>query len=219
MIFQTGSGKIGGNRLQYTDMKNINANTKINFLKTLLSDKQVGAVARTSKYVIRAILKNLGKKPANLIIEYGPGDGVMTRELLKHLSSKGSLVVIESNTNFNQALKKISDPRLKIINGKVQNIIPKFNRYGLSRIDAAISGIPFSMIGSADRDKIVKNTFHHLKAGGNFIVYQYSPLMLQLLKRHFKKVKISFEVRNIPPCFIMCGQKTKLAQSRSSTIA
>ncbi|MBI4090809.1 MAG: methyltransferase type 11, partial [Candidatus Komeilibacteria bacterium] len=46
-----------------------------------------------------------------------------------------------------------------------------------------------------------------LSAGGTFLVYQYSPLVLPILKKYFKKVKLYYEVRNLFPYFIMVAEK------------
>jgi len=48
-----------------------------------------------------------------------------------------------------------------------------------------------------------------LEDSGKFIVFQYSPILLSLLKKYFDTdtVNTHFELRNIPPMFIMTAQK------------
>ena len=91
---------------------------QVQFLKNAIIGKQVGAVSRSSKYVIARILEILEGEELNTVIEYGPGDGVLTRELLKIIPKKGRLLVVEFDPNFVKILKKIKDPRLQIVSAK-----------------------------------------------------------------------------------------------------
>ena len=65
----------------------------------------VGAITRSSGYLVRSVADKL---PVNLstIVEYGAGDGVMTRILLEHLAPTGRLIAIEANDAFIDELKK-----------------------------------------------------------------------------------------------------------------
>jgi phospholipid N-methyltransferase len=67
----------------------------------------------------------------------------------------------------------------------------------------AVSGIPFSFIPEAMGETIIRNTREGLNPGGVFVVYQYSRFILPKLKKHFSRVKVSYEPRNIFPYFIM----------------
>ena len=62
-------------------------NKHMHFLKNAVRDRKVGAVARSSRYVVKNVLDRIAE-PLHVVIEYGPGDGVMTREILKKLSSE-----------------------------------------------------------------------------------------------------------------------------------
>ena len=90
------------------------------FLKNAILGKKVGAISVSSKYVIKRVLKEIEGENYKNIVEYGPGDGVLTRELLKLLPRDGKLVVIETDNNFIKHLEKIRDKRLTVIRGKMQ---------------------------------------------------------------------------------------------------
>ena len=72
-------------------MNKINSN--LNFIKTAIKDFKVGALTPSSKYVVKKIIKEI-KPEYKYIVEYGPGDGVITKEILKILPQDGRLVVI-----------------------------------------------------------------------------------------------------------------------------
>ena len=152
-------------------------------------------------------MREIHNEPMNRVIEYGPGDGVMTKELLIIMPKNGQLLAIETNPKFLGMLRLIDDPRLQVIDGKAQNI-SKSLLTGAGSYDLIISSIPFSMIKFADREKIVRNTHDLLTKTGRFIIFhQYSPLMLRLMKKYFRSVSISFEPRNVMPCFMIHAQK------------
>src|SRR3989344_3872955 len=177
------------------------------FLKIATKEfKEVGAVMPSSKHAIRAILKHL-KPEYKYIIEYGAGSGTITREILKALPSDGKILAVELNKKLFEELSKIKDSRLKVTNDNAVDVSKNLGVLDWPRIDAVISGIPFSFLKSPERKEIIKNTHDFLSLGGRFIVYQISLLALPLLKKSFKKIKKYFELRNIPPYFIMVGEK------------
>jgi phospholipid N-methyltransferase len=161
----------------------------------------VGALKASSKYLVRRLL---GKLPpaCRYLVEYGAGDGAVTKELLKILPRGGRLVAIEINPEFVSELSQIKDKRLKVIKGDALQISGRLDTLGLPRIEAVISGIPLSLLKPADRRKIIENTYRALVPGGMFLVYQYSPLVLPLLKKRFAAVNSDFEPRNFLPYFI-----------------
>ena len=126
----------------------------------------------------------------------------------------GELIVVETNPKFLRVLKDIEDSRLKIIKGTAQEISKELKRHNHAVVDLVISSIPFSILKPAIREDIVNNTFDMLRSSGKFIIFQYSPLMLSLLKKYFdaNNVSTQFELRNIPPMFIMSAQKLDLTK-------
>lgn len=183
---------------------------QINFFKIALLDGQIGALTRSSKYVVNAVVRQFDGMVLRRVVEYGPGDGVVTMEILKIMPPDGQLTVVETNPRFLKVLKNIKDSRLKIIKGTAQEASQELSRQNEGTIDLVVSSIPFSILNPLERESIVSNTFIMLRGAGKLIVFhQYSPLMLGLLNKYFNKdaVNTQFELRNIPPCFIMSAQK------------
>jgi phospholipid N-methyltransferase len=178
------------------------------FLKTAISDVNVAAVANSSKYVVTSVMNHLPESLTS-VMEYGPGEGVATRALLKRLPPNGRLLAIESNSEFVNGLKEIDDPRFQVVHGNVRDIASIMREQGFQSLDAIISSIPFSFLTPEERCEIIAKTRDALAEEGSFIVFhQYSPLMLKPLRASFTSVTMSFEVRNIFPCFIFCARKS-----------
>ncbi len=172
------------------------------FLKLALSDYRiVGELMPSSQYVIRKILSQF-KPEHRMVVEYGAGDGVITREILKNLPTSGKIIAIELNHDLLTELKKIRDPRLEVWQGNVLELSKS-----LPKSDIIISGIPFSLIDREKRLEIIRQTADALNEGGLFIAYQNSPILLKTLKKFFSETKVLFEPRNFLPYFILIGKK------------
>jgi phospholipid N-methyltransferase len=172
------------------------------FLKVAAQDPwHVGAVMPSSSFAVRNIMRRV---PKNLrtILEYGPGDGVLTKVLLEMLPVDGRLLAIETNQEFVDSLREIKDSRLIVVHGDARQADQFAREHGLSGFDLAISGIPFSLISAAERTDLVSKTRDLLRPGGVFVVYQTSVLMRSYLKKVFS-VRTFIEFLNVPPYFIM----------------
>lgn len=173
------------------------------FWKKMVRDRWVGAFAPSSRFVRGRVLRALPSR-LNAVVEYGPGDGTITKELVTLLEPGGSLFVIERNHSFVEDLSsQFSDPRVKIVEGDAVAFAEEKVRNG-EQVDVALSSIPLSFLSSEDRARFVKAVRASLGPGGRFIVFhQYSLLVLPLLRRHFARVRWQFEPRNFFPCFVM----------------
>lgn len=178
----------------------------IEFIKTAVKDYRVGAVTASSQYAVKRVLREIpfGTK---YIVEYGAGDGVITRELLRRMPPDGNLFAIEINESFLSDLKEIADPRLVVLHGDVLSVSGLLLEVGAPRIDTVVSGIPFTFFSPQERRRVVADTYEVIAPKGRFVIYQFSPLLLPLLKEKFSCVHVGFEPRNFPPYFVMRAEK------------
>lgn len=177
---------------------------KTNFLGVALRDRRVGALASSSQHLVEKALRSLHNRPLRNVVEYGPGDGMMTRELLRRLASDGKLIVIESNSDFATLLRGIQDPRLEVICGDVQEVIPKLYTDGLRNVDCIVGSIPFSWLSTKEREHVLTDSLQLLSKNRSFIFFhQYIPIVAWAMNKFFEKVSVSFVFRNIFPCFIV----------------
>jgi phospholipid N-methyltransferase len=185
-------------------------NSKLKFISNFIKNpKEVAAISTSSRYIINKIIENIDFENAACIVEYGPGVGTITKEILENLNSDAKLICFELNQEFCKHLSdSLKDPRLVVINDTVENLDFHLKKLKIKNIDYAFSGIPFSLIKEKNKKIIVRKTRDYLRDGGKFIVYQYSTHMKKYLRIYFNKVSINFEPRNLPPNFIMICEKT-----------
>jgi phospholipid N-methyltransferase len=177
-------------------------------LKSFIKDKHVGAIFPSSKLIVKKIIDKIDFQKAKIIVEYGPGKGVITKKLLDNMHDDASLFVFETNEQFINDLFQIKDRRLIIINTSAENarLVLK-NRYKTERVDYIVSTIPFTFLDRRMRRRIIYRTFTLLNEKGRFITYQYSWLIFHLINRKFKKANWKFVLLNIPPAIIFEGIK------------
>ncbi|MDE2314006.1 MAG: methyltransferase domain-containing protein [Elusimicrobia bacterium] len=177
------------------------------YFKVFMGDRGVAAITPSSRYLVRRVMKALDLDHAKDVIEYGAAQGVMTRTLLGKIHKDSKILAIELNKNLFDSLREISDPRLTIYNGDVREIDEIARRFGVGSADVIFSGIPFAFLSPEDRHTLLKKTSQLLRPGGRFVAYQVTTHLIPLLKRHFKKVRIELEIRNLPPHFVFTAFK------------
>jgi phospholipid N-methyltransferase len=177
-------------------------------LKKNLKNKQVSATYPSSKLVVKKIIEKVDFQKARIIVEYGPGKGVITKKLLDSMHDDAFLFVFETNEHFINNLLLIKDKRLIIINAEAEDakLVLK-NRYKTVSVDYIISTTPFTFIDRRMRRRIIYKTFTLLNDKGRFITYQYSWLIFHLINRKFKKANWKFVLLNFPPAIIFEGIK------------
>lgn len=173
-------------------------------LGTALRDfRHVASIFPSTRFAIARIVAFVDPS-AVAVVEYGAGTGNVTRGILQHLGKNARVIGVELNPSFSAHLKKdIQDPRFTVSQGSVLAVLPSVRALLPQGASAVVSGIPFSLIPSDEREEIVAQTRKLLNENGRFIVYQNSRLMMPVLRRHFAKVECHLELRNIFPYFIM----------------
>lgn len=179
----------------------------LSYVEAFLKDREVAAVVPSSKYLIRSILKAADLKTARVVVEYGAGEGVLTKAVLEGLAGDAALLALEKNEAFFRELKKIHDPRLRVSHDDVRRIGEIMARCGLGKADVILSGVPFSMLRPRERHEILLETAARLAPGGRFVAYQCTTHLIPLLKDYFRKVDTDFVIRNFPPHFVFAALK------------
>lgn len=177
------------------------------FIKVFLKDRYVGALFPTSQAVIKRICSKIDFENVNALVEYGPGNGVITLELLKRMKPNAKLFAIETNEDFLNVLHGINDKRLHIIAGSAGDADKLLDAFNVTSVDCVLSGIPFTFFKPEIRNEILAQTHKLIRLGGKCILYQHSALMKKYLKAHFGNANVSIVLRSIPPMFVLESSK------------
>jgi len=171
-----------------------------NFLR---HPRMLGSIIPSSRFLIKQVLQPIDWSRARVIVEYGPGVGSITAEILRRLRPDAHLVAIEMNGDFVRFLKTaLPDPRLHVVQGSAEDVNRILESLGLGAASYIISGIPFSTMPDQLRADIVRKSRAVLEPGGAFLVYQFSSRVLPDLQRTFEVVKRGFQPLNVLPAHL-----------------
>lgn len=183
---------------------------KFNFFKEAVKNyKTSGTVIPSSRFLADKMLESIDFSTAKIIVELGPGNGAITKRILKKIHPKTVVVCFEINEVFYTELLKIKHPQLKVLNNSAENIQKELNKLGFLKADAIISSLPLTIIPKEISNTILLNSYGVLKSKGVFVQYQYSLTYYKKLKAVFtEKIILKFEPLNFPPAFIYkCTKK------------
>ena len=179
------------------------------FLRGFLKNPvMVGSIIPSSRVLIDKMLTPVDWENTRLFVEYGPGVGTFTRPVLDRLSADATLVTIDTNPDFTRYLKEsIADPRLVAVNGSAADVEKILADRDLGSADYVLSGLPFSTLPPGVGEDIAKATADVVRPGGAFLVYQFSPKVLDFIKPHFGPIERGFEWINVPPATLFWAYK------------
>jgi phospholipid N-methyltransferase len=162
--------------------------------------RMLGSLIPSSRFLIGRLLDQVDWDQARVIVEYGPGVGSFTGEILRLMRPDATLVAVETNEEFVDFLRRsFPDPRLRVVHGSAADVEQVLAERGFCLADYVVSGIPLSTIGDRMREEILLSTHRVLHPGGALLVYQFSPKALPDLQRIYSRVTRSFEPLNVLP--------------------
>jgi phospholipid N-methyltransferase len=179
------------------------------FLRGFLKNPvMVGSIIPSSRVLIEKMLSPVDWANTRLFVEYGPGVGTFTRPVLDHLGPDAKLVTIDTNPDFTRYLRdSIDDPRLVTVNGSAADVERILADQDLGSADYVLSGLPFSTLPAGVGEDIAEATAKVIRPGGAFLVYQFSPKVLDFIKPHFDPIRRGFEWINVPPATLFWAYK------------
>lgn len=144
---------------------------------------------------------------AECIVEFGAGDGVITRELLKNMRPDCKLISFEVNEKFYEGLKSIKDERFISVFDSAEKVVEYVEKAGYSHADYVVSGLPLAIFPKELTDRILSGAIEALEPGGLYIQFQYSLTSLRMLRKRFETVEYRFVPINLPPAFVYVCEK------------
>lgn len=181
---------------------------KTNFFGEFLKkENKVGSVAPSSRFLVKKMTDPIDFKMARVIVEFGPGTGVITDEILKRMSDDCKLYAFEINKEFAENLSQIKDKRFKLIVDSAEKVEEYLSKDGISNADYVVSSLPLAIIPREIEYNILRAASRALRKGGSFIQFQYSLASRKKLKEIFHSIKTNFTPINIPPAFVFTCEK------------
>src|SRR6266536_1018220 len=178
------------------------------FKRFLQRPFQVASIVPSSKALVERVASKMDFSQPRVIAEYGPGEGVHSREIARRMSPDSHLLLFELDRAFAHDLERQfkGDARVHVIHGDAASLPYELKRRGIPCCDYILSGIPFSILKIDKKRALLQKTYDALAPDGSFIIYQVT----NELKQHatlFEHAESEYFLQNIPPMFITVFQK------------
>jgi len=178
---------------------------RLRFLKQWAKNpREMGSITPSSRFLTREVVNRVDFSRARYIAELGPGTGVFTQVILDRLAPDGQLLAVDTNASFVEHLtREIPDRRLRAVEASAERIDALAAEAGWPRVDAVVSGIPYSLLPKPVMRGILEASRRALRTeGGVFVGYQYSKMLRPLLLDVFGNVHYRSVLLNLPPAFV-----------------
>jgi phospholipid N-methyltransferase len=168
-----------------------------NFIK---HPKMLGSLIPSSRFLVNKVLNEVDWARARVFLEYGPGVGTFTTEILRRMRPDAVVIALETNADFVRFLRgKIHDDRLHVVHGSAADADTALAKLNLTHADYILSGIPYTTIPAEVREVILRKTHSLLHPNGAFLVYQFTRTVLPYLQQVFGSIDQDFEPLNVMP--------------------
>jgi len=190
------------------------------FKRFLKRPFQIASIVPSSKALVERVACKMDFSQPRVIAEYGPGEGVHSREIARRMTSDSHLLLFELDQAFARDLKRqfADDSRVNVIHGDAASLPLELKHRGIACCDYILSGIPFSILKLEKKRALLRKTYDALAPGGSFIIYQVTNELKQHAKL-FEHGESEYFLQNIPPMFITVFHKTPSLYGRGRRAA
>ena len=180
------------------------------FRRFLRNPVQVGALCPSSRGLCRMMVSHVGMESAGVIVELGPGTGVITREIVRKMPENARLIAIELDEALCGLLRQ-QFPAITVCNDSAAGIGDILKRYSLPNPEVVISGLPWANFTPKLQRSILCSVAEHIAPGGYFATFAYLQGLMfptgqrfrKLLGEVFSEVQTSPVIwKNLPPAFV-----------------
>jgi phosphatidylethanolamine/phosphatidyl-N-methylethanolamine N-methyltransferase len=177
--------------------------------------RAVGALSPSSANLARHLVGSVDWDSTSTVLEYGPGTGAITQQIVSQLPNQTQFLAIEISSKFARGLRK-RFPDVCVLEGSVGKVKNLCETQGIDQVDTIVSGLPWAVFSDDDQKTYLDATMQVLRPGGQFITFGYLQGLLLPAGRRFRKklsgyfseVRISKPVwGNLPPAFFYCCRR------------
>jgi len=174
-----------------------------------------GAIAPSSRALAELITDEARLEQARVVVEFGPGTGVVTEQILAKLPAGATFFAMEVNGSFVEATRGRC-PGARVIHDSAVNVQGYLHETGVISCDCIVCGLPWAAFPEGLQDDLLGVIEECLSPGGRFLTYAYlQGLLLPAGQRFKKKLHERFPVvrktptvwGNLPPAFVYVGDK------------
>ena len=149
---------------------------------------QTGAIGPSSDRLTQEITDGVDWGNVSTVVEYGPGTGILTGQILKRMRPGTKFFAIEVNPEFVTILEQ-RYPEVTVYQESVANVKMLVERQKIDKIDAVISGLPWANFSEEAQEEYLEAMLEVMRPGAQFATFAYL-LGLLLPRAHRFKSKL-----------------------------
>ena len=185
------------------------------FKQCLKAYKTTGAIAPSSRALGERIFEAGKIDEDSVVVEFGPGTGVLTEVFLERIQDPTRFLAIEINKDFCNLLHR-RFPKANIVHDDATNVRRYLEALGHEHCDCILSGLPWALFEDSLQDPLLDTILDVLKPGGRFVTFVYVTSPMTKAGRRFRtKIHDRFSSvektrviwNNFPPAFNYCAIK------------
>jgi phospholipid N-methyltransferase len=159
----------------------------------------VASFAPSSKYLARKIVDGIDFENSDCVVELGAGTGPITAELIRRVSPRTKLVIVELLPEFCARLRA-KFPQADIVEGDAAHLDKLLADRGISQVNHVLSGLPLPSFPAELRANILASASKVLAPGGTFRQLSVMPWVYKnMYRRYFSDVRFDLVPLNLPP--------------------
>lgn len=164
--------------------------------------KAVGSIVPTSNATARRMASIVRPERDDLVLELGPGTGVITRAILARGIKARNLVCVEYSESFAERLQE-DFPDVTIIHGDAFDLSNVLLPWKGRTFDSVISGIPLLNFSIEKRIALVEQVLDWLPLGRPVVQLTYGPFSpVPPGCGNYSVERFDFVLRNFPPAHL-----------------
>jgi phosphatidylethanolamine/phosphatidyl-N-methylethanolamine N-methyltransferase len=167
----------------------------VSFLKEFVAKPhEIGAIAPSSPALSRAVVSSIDWNEVGIVVEYGPGVGPITAEILKRADGKDFFAIELNETNAE--LFSARFPQVPLYRDSVANVVQIAAAHGVDHVDCVVSGLPWANFSDTVQDELLDAMFDVLPEKGQFATFAYMHGLALPSGRRFKE-KLGTRFRSV----------------------
>src|ERR1700745_19938 len=127
------------------------------FKRFLKRPFQIASIVPSSKALVERVSDKIDFDRAKVIAEYGPGEGVHSREIARRMRPDARLLLFELDPAFSRDLERQF----------AADLPHEMKARGITHCDYILSGIPFSILKIDKKRALLQSTYDALAPGGS----------------------------------------------------
>lgn len=184
--------------------------------------RNTASVVPSSRWLARAMVEPLRARQPKVVVEFGPGTGVMTKELLRLMPKDGVLLAFEINEEFIGYLREtIPDERLQVVGAGAERAAAELRRRRIETVDGVVSSLSVGLLGDGTADTVFGRMLPFLRNDSPVTQFEYVMRLRKrggrwerfdaslFLRRYFGSVQCARVWLNMPPAFVITCRNAK----------